>query len=320
MASAQRLANSPKTFLERDNWIRAVLACDLPDAAVRIAITIAFQLRVTTGRCDPTYPRLAVDSHVSERSTYRLVDLLEHRGWIAITRTSGRGNYYTLLTPDRAMTGVTPDKAMAGVRRTTPDSPDRGTPDRAMAGDHCQYAGSTKERAKKAKKESGKKDSRAADSASPFRLEPDTLPRAESAEPSKGRRRKESEAKPQARLSPAELAEQFERFWRAYPRKVAKDAARKAFERAIKGVGNPDVLIMGAKRYAVERQNEPAKYTKHPATWLNAGCWDDEAPGAPVLNETGELIAFEQEEEPKRRKTPLEIALGWLEDGRLPRW
>jgi hypothetical protein len=34
MTSAAALANSPKTFLDRDNWMRALLASTL-DAAVR---------------------------------------------------------------------------------------------------------------------------------------------------------------------------------------------------------------------------------------------------------------------------------------------
>jgi hypothetical protein len=55
-----------------------------------------------------------------------------------------------------------------------------------------------------------------------------------------------------------------------------------------------EALIAGAQRYAVERREQDPKYTKHPATWLNAGCWQDEAPGAPVLDESGQLVAYEQ--------------------------
>ena len=72
MTSTQALAASPKTFAERDNWMRAILASDLPDAAVRVAIRIALHLHVNTGRCDPSYIALATDSNVSERSVYRL--------------------------------------------------------------------------------------------------------------------------------------------------------------------------------------------------------------------------------------------------------
>ena len=37
-----------------------------------------------------------------------------------------------------------------------------------------------------------------------------------------------------------------------------------------------------------------ASVPKHPATWLNAGCWEDELPGASVIDEEGNVVAVEQ--------------------------
>jgi hypothetical protein len=68
---------------------------------------------------------------------------------------------------------------------------------------------------------------------------------------------------------------EFLRFYVVYPRKEAKQAALKAWRRALaRGVTN-DALIAGAQRYAADPNRDPG-YTKHPATWLNAGCQDDE--------------------------------------------
>lgn len=68
-------------------------------------------------------------------------------------------------------------------------------------------------------------------------------------------------------------AEQFETFWRTYPRRVAKGAARKAFDKAIKKTSIDDML----KAIAAYIQHKPEKIDfKHPATWLNSECWDDE--------------------------------------------
>src|SRR5262249_38731141 len=61
----------------------------------------------------------------------------------------------------------------------------------------------------------------------------------------------------------------FAQFWAAYPKRVAKEAARKAFAKAIEHGTDPGTLTAGAQRYAVERQGQDPKYTKHPATWLN---------------------------------------------------
>lgn len=69
----------------------------------------------------------------------------------------------------------------------------------------------------------------------------------------------------------------FEEFYAAYPRRAARGDAVKAFCAALAKV-TPDVLIAGAKRYAVEVQGTETKYVKYPATWLNAQCWTDQAP------------------------------------------
>ena len=67
----------------------------------------------------------------------------------------------------------------------------------------------------------------------------------------------------------------FDAFWSAYPRKVGKAAARKAFSR----VSVPLETLLSA----VERQKSGGQWTRdggqyipNPATWLNQGRWDDE--------------------------------------------
>lgn len=71
----------------------------------------------------------------------------------------------------------------------------------------------------------------------------------------------------------------FSAFWLAYPRKIAKPNAKKAYARALK-VTTPAVLLAAATRYANERRGQDEKFTAHPASWLNAQRWEDE-PAAP---------------------------------------
>jgi hypothetical protein len=66
---------------------------------------------------------------------------------------------------------------------------------------------------------------------------------------------------------------EFEEFWQAYPRKLAKGNARKAWDAAVKKA-DPDSIIVGAIHYA-KNVTDP-KFTMHPATWLNAERWLDE--------------------------------------------
>ena len=75
-----------------------------------------------------------------------------------------------------------------------------------------------------------------------------------------------------------EQEQKFARFWTAYPRKVSKETARKAFERL-----NPDDDLLAAMIEAIERQKlspqwqeNGGQFIPHPATWLNGRRWEDE--------------------------------------------
>ena len=73
----------------------------------------------------------------------------------------------------------------------------------------------------------------------------------------------------------------FERLWQAYPKKVGKDAAAKAFAKR-----KPDAQLVDDMLRAVERQKSSDQWRKdggqfvpHLATWLNQGRWMDETGG-----------------------------------------
>ena len=70
----------------------------------------------------------------------------------------------------------------------------------------------------------------------------------------------------------------FDEFWRAYPNKVGKGAAVKAWGRI-----KPNAELHGKILEALERakqcdqwQRDNGRYIPHPTTWLNQGRWDDE--------------------------------------------
>lgn len=65
----------------------------------------------------------------------------------------------------------------------------------------------------------------------------------------------------------------FEEFWTIYPRKVAKGAAKKAWDK-IKA-DDYEAVIAGAQRFALD-PNRDETFTPHPATWLNSERWTDE--------------------------------------------
>ena len=76
----------------------------------------------------------------------------------------------------------------------------------------------------------------------------------------------------------------FDQFWNAYPRRVNKPGAMKAFEKA-----NIDSQLLETILTAIEKQKHSEQWTKdggqfipHPATWLNQKRWEDETPSLPV--------------------------------------
>jgi hypothetical protein len=66
----------------------------------------------------------------------------------------------------------------------------------------------------------------------------------------------------------------FLRFWDAYPLKVAKPKAAKAWAQAIRKA-DAETLIAAAAQYRDDPHRKP-DYTAHPATWLNSERWNDE--------------------------------------------
>jgi hypothetical protein len=132
-------AKQPKTFPERDGWLHAMLAVSpkvLPHAAARLATRIALHVNIDTGQCNPSYKTLAEETGISERSIYRLVELLERIGWLVVERTTGRANHFVLQTPANSMAEVTPANSMAEV---DPGPLPNSTPTPAKIGaDPCQ--------------------------------------------------------------------------------------------------------------------------------------------------------------------------------------
>lgn len=84
------------------------------------------------------------------------------------------------------------------------------------------------------------------------------------------------------------VAADFEEFYAAYPRHVGKEAARRAFVKAVKTKAPATDIIEGARRYAAATAaagTEP-RYIAHPATWLNAGRWSDDMQDAAPVERT----------------------------------
>jgi hypothetical protein len=273
----------PKTFRERDQWVGAVLASDLPDVAVRVAVRIALHLNINTGRCDPTYATLTAGTGVPRRTLYRKIELLEAAGWIEVKGTRGRhANQYALLNSATQMAPLNSAKAMAPLNTPNGAKSDTSTvPNRASNGANMVAHRTTKRTAKRTtKKERGD---------SPPTPSHDT---------------KHANSSDEA----------FERFWAVYPKQVAKTVAAKAFTTATQNGTNPENIIEGAKRYAAERDGQDEKYTAYPAKWLSEERWNDQPQtGGAVIDQDGNPIP-----QPRQQREPTSLAEQALQ--LMPKW
>ena len=86
----------------------------------------------------------------------------------------------------------------------------------------------------------------------------------------------------QDNTEPVRRAQDFDRFWEAYPRKAGKEEARRAFQRVDVPVG---VLVdaVSVQRKSAQWQKEGGRYIPFPANWLNQRRWEDQPPGAAQL-------------------------------------
>ena len=85
----------------------------------------------------------------------------------------------------------------------------------------------------------------------------------------------QSESNPDPNLNPNKF---FNTFWKAYPKKVAKLKARKAFEKI-----NPDDTLLATMLVSIEKalksklwRDKDGQFIPNPATWLNDKRWEDE--------------------------------------------
>jgi hypothetical protein len=244
----------------RFEWLdRIAQEPSISPGAFRLAYVISGYINRGTGEAWPGIDHLATVLKVNEKSVRRLIDELVAAGHLTKKRGGdGRPNRYRMAFSDRT--------EMSDQTESRPDinvHSEQSSPDNIVHSDPA----------------SGEQTGHFCPSDRTFlslqtgqKCPPNPL-NEPSEEPSEDISR--SDAAPKSR-KPKCGNERFEEFWQAYPRKVSKGGALKAWAKAVKTT-DPATLIAGAMRYSAERTGQDPTYTKHAATWLNQGCWTDEA-------------------------------------------
>lgn len=96
------------------------------------------------------------------------------------------------------------------------------------------------------------------------------------------KRRRESRPKSKSRSKADDEHPRFAEWYAAYPLHDKRPQAVRAFNKALAKVGDPQILIDGAKRYAERDPRVERGFIKGPAVWLNNDCWNDSIPSKPT--------------------------------------
>lgn len=83
----------------------------------------------------------------------------------------------------------------------------------------------------------------------------------------------------------------FEEFWNAYPRKVGKGQAEKAWKTAVKDT-DPDDILAGLRSQLPKLTQSETKFIPHPTTWLNGDRWEDQLTDTHGATGVGRAEAF----------------------------
>lgn len=82
------------------------------------------------------------------------------------------------------------------------------------------------------------------------------------------------------------MTEDFDIWWKNYPRKINKAPAQKAYEKAVKKLKvDPTVLLKGVLAFSeeVRTKNIETDYIPHASTWLNQRRWENHEPQSEVF-------------------------------------
>ena len=266
------------TLLQKWQLLQAVLCDqDLAPGAKIVAARLLYHHSSQTGRCSPSYQTLADGCGLKRRGVIGAIQDLERHRWIAVDRVKGgdpaaaRGFVTNSFRLNFDRLGDTPP-----VHETTlPPSADPCTPPSAVSDTPPVHETTPPPSADPCTPPSAVSDTPPVHETTPPPVHETALNSGK--DTGKGNREE----------SPPTTSD-FDEWWRAYPRKVGKDAAQPVFIRITKArKATVAELIEGARRYAAERAEQDPQFTKHPKTWLNGGHWADEAAPKPVSHANG---------------------------------
>jgi hypothetical protein len=239
-------------FREKFVWLEQVRADpELTPLAFMLAYILADYVNEREGCAWPSIARLAAECRVTERGIQKTLRSLVERGHVNVELAKGRGktNRYRWIVQDDRKFVVRREEETERNSSSIAERDDRKTrtsvhPNPPEGVNHSSEKG----------------EQRFREGRTP--VHPTLL--------------KESSYDSLYSLPPGgrtPVLAAFDEFWQAYPKKIGRSDALRAFAIAVR-LAMPEEIIRGAIRYAAERQGQDPWFTKNPATWLAKACWN----------------------------------------------
>lgn len=217
-------------------WRGAVCDSNLPPTCRHVLLTVSLHMNERGGSCFPSVGKIAAETGLNRATVIRQLQHARDNGWLLVGQSRGRAS--------NTYTAVIPPL----------DQPSRKTT-------VAENDGRTEQQSQTATVADDETNHRTDDAQPSLCVEPTV-----------------AQDDPSSSLSTSVSSSRglhgFDDFWAVYPRRSDKAAAKKAFDKATK-ITNVSDIIEGARRYADDPNRDP-EFTKHAATWLNHGCWEDE--------------------------------------------
>lgn len=262
-----------------------VLDADVTDKAVRLYAVLRSYADHRTGVAFPGRRTLAARLHVADpKAVDRALAELEGIGAVEVQRSGPAapgqprtGNRYLLRHTPRGKYATPPAPAETQTRSSTPGGAEatRGKYAPAPGANTPLGANAPLPLGADTPPPWGRQDPHPGGASAPLTRPRELDPENQTSSPAA------AGAAGQLRLvEHPSAAELFDTFWAAYPKKVGKDAARRAWAKAARRADAAKIIDV-VRRYPFRSERQ---FIKDPATWLNAGCWEDDLEAVSAAN------------------------------------
>lgn len=251
-------------------WLEAIaMDSRLHSTAVRVAVVIAKRLNRQTGEAFPSIKTIGTESATPERSVERAVSDLCKAGYLERRRGGfSKANHYLIpeTSPHRCAVDPVSIPAMGGGNDVDSPAMDGGNEGAIPAMGGGSVPPPVADRSRHGWRTNPLNE--------PFEDNPKEETYSPASEPEAAAPARES-VKPSL-----DWKQDFDEFWKQYPRKKGRGAAEKAYRAALKIV-SAETLMAACLRFSAAEdaaygRGKEAQYTPHASTWLNRRSWEDE--------------------------------------------